>query len=190
MPGRSTPRAGNRWLLGLVVLAGAGVAVFLGVYASRHDPAGQPTVHFWFPTMLGFKAWFTTFALVGAVFQLWSSLRLRDRLSWPREVPSWLTDTHRLTGTVTLLLTLPVAYHCLWSLGYRFGNDPWSNPRILVHAVAGCVFYGWFVTKMLTVRIPAVPRSLIPWAGGFVFGSLTVVWLSSAAYFFAGQVGG
>jgi hypothetical protein len=188
MPSRGVRDAGRRWLLVVALLAGAAVAVLLGVYASRHQPTGLPTFHLGFPTEIGFKAWITTLAMVVALFQLWSSLRLRDRLSWPRDVPLWLTDAHRLSGTIAVVLSLPVAYHCLWSLGFRFADDPWANPRVLVHALAGCFFYGWFVTKMLAVRVQAIPRSLVPWAGGFVFGTLTLVWLTSAAYYFAGRV--
>ena len=187
LPGESsTARA--PWLVGAVLLAGAAVAVFLGVYADLHTPTGEATPHLWFPTMLSFKAWLTTLAVAFGVFQLLSSLRLRDRLRWPRTIPTWLPDAHRLSGSLVLLCSLPVAYHCLWSLGFAFDASPFSNGRVLLHAVAGCVFYGAIVTKTLTVEIEAVPRWLIPWAGGVVFASLTVVWLTSSLYYFTGRL--
>jgi hypothetical protein len=190
MPGSAAEgRSRSTGLLLVVLLAGAAVAVFLGVYASAHTPAARPTLGF--PNaaaMLAFKSWMTTLAIVFAVFQLLSALRLRDRLPWPRQVPLWLTDVHRLTGTLAVVCSLPVAYHCLWSLGFDFTDAPLRQPRVFIHALAGCFFYGAFVTKMLTVRIDRVQRWLVPVAGGAVFTLFVVVWLTSAVYYLAGRI--
>jgi hypothetical protein len=190
MPGSAVGRPDrSTGLLVGVVLAGAAVAVLLGVYASVHTPAGRPTLGFTnAASMMAFKSWMTTLTLLFAVLQLLSALRLRDRLPWPREIPWWLTDVHRITGTLAVVCSLPVAYHCLWSLGFSFTGRPFRDPRVLVHALAGCALYGAFVTKVLTVRIDRVPRRLLPLAGGTLFALFVLVWLSSAVWFFAGRL--
>lgn len=37
--------------------------------------------------------------------------------------PSWLGTAHRISGTVTLALSLFVAYHCLFALGLESGRS-------------------------------------------------------------------
>ena len=49
------------------VLAGAAVALALGVYAREHEPAGQGLFTLWFSATLNMKAWLATVALVLAV---------------------------------------------------------------------------------------------------------------------------
>jgi len=172
--------------LAAVLSGGAATTVMLGVYAKVHPAGGQATFKVLFDSMLAFKSWFTTAAMVFAIAQLLTGLRVRDRLPWPRTAPIWLTDVHRLLGTLTLLVSLPVAYHCLWSLGFTFSG---FGGRVFWHSVAGCAFYGMFVSKMLAVRIDRLPRWLVPVLGGMAFSLLVVVWVSSAAYYLTGQIG-
>jgi len=196
----ATTRANERnarWVL--LLLAGAVVALTLGLYGREHEPAAQRSTAMLLWTinfdsaqaMLQFKSWFTTLAILFALAQLVSGLRLRDRIRFPRTVPLWYADFHRLCGTLALLCTIPVAYHCLWSLGFQ---SSMSNPRAVVHSLLGCFFYGAFVTKILAVRVDRlagwqVPGWLIPVMGGTVLVALTGVWLTSAGYFFAGRIG-
>ena len=56
---------------------------------------------------------------------------------------------HDAPGTLAFLLSLPVVYHCLWALGFQD-----YSTRVLVHAIAGCFFYGAFTAKMLWLRAP------------------------------------
>lgn len=175
----------------LLLLAGAAVAVALGVYGRVHTPVGQQSttmfvfsVDFAGKGMLTFKSWFTTIAIAFAVLQLVSALRLYDRISFPKQIPLWLGDAHRLFGTLALLASLPVAFHCLWSLGFRT-----TDARVLAHSVLGCFFYGAFVTKVLSVRSHDTPGWLLPLMGGTTFAVLSGVWLTSAAFFFTGRIG-
>jgi hypothetical protein len=178
----------------VLLLCGAAVSVFLGVYGRVHFPAGQTSTSmvFWSVTfesgaaMLQFKSTLTTIAVVLALFQLVTGLRLRDRLRWPRQIPLWLGDVHRLTGTLVLVASLPVAYHCLWSLGFR---SDLANPRAFAHSLFGCFFYGAYVTKVLAVRRGTGPDWFIPVVGGTVLAVLTVVWLSSSLFFITGRIG-
>ena len=59
---------------------------------------------------------------------------------------------HRWSGRVAVLLTVPVAVHCLYALGFQLGS-----PRVLVHSLVGCFFYGVFVAKMLVLPRPDAP---------------------------------
>ena len=59
-----------------------------------------------------------------ALVQLLTALRLYGKLRIPRKVPAWLGDVHRLSGTLALLFSLPVAYHCLWALGFERDSRP------------------------------------------------------------------
>jgi len=86
---------------------------------------------------------------------------------------------HRLTGTLAFLLTIPVAYHCLWALGFQDTTD-----RALAHSIAGCFFFGAFTTKVLVVQVRGLPGWSLPLVGGALFVGLSVVWLTSALWFF------
>ena len=91
----------------------------------------------------------------------------------------WLAGLHRWSGRVAVLLTVPVAVHCLYALGFELGS-----PRVLAHSLAGCFVYGVFVAKMLVLPRPDAPRWSIPVLGGVLFTALTAVWLTSSLWFF------
>ena len=136
---------------GLWIALGVGAVVSLaaGVYGSVHDPTGQQTVSLFFSNTLSFKAWATTAAFLLAGFQLWSSLRMWGKVSVPKTMPSWWGDGHRLSGTLAFALTLPVAFHCLWALGFE---PDITELRRFSHSLLGCFFYGAFAAKVLLVR--------------------------------------
>jgi thiamine transporter ThiT len=80
---------------------------------------------------------------------------------------------------VAFVVSLPVAVHCLWSLGFVT-----SSPRVLVHGLAGCAFYGAYAAKMLGLRLRGLPGWALPVLGGLVFTTFVLVWLTSALWFF------
>ena len=167
-------------LLALALL-GAAVAVGLGVYGRVHDPTGESTIELFFSATLNLKAWFTTAAVAFAVVQLLTAMRLYGKVKVPRRLPAWLGDVHRLSGTLALLCSLPVAYHCLWALGFESDS---GETRRFVHSVAGCSFYGAFVTKVLVVRRHGLPSWALPLLGGLTFSALVVLWSTSSLWFF------
>jgi hypothetical protein len=171
----------RRGTLIVVALAGAAVAVGLGVYGRVHDPAGEATIQLFFSGTLNLKVWFATAAVALALVQLLTALRLYGKVRFPRNPPSWLADLHRLSGTLALLFSLPVAYHCLWALGFE--NDA-DQTRRFVHSVAGCFFYGAFAAKVLTVRSTGLPGWALPLFGGATFSALVVLWSTSSLWFF------
>lgn len=164
-------------------MAGALVAVALGVYGSVHDPTGQATLTLFFSSMVASKVWLATVALAAALFQLASALRLYGRVTWPAREPTWLSDAHRLSGSIALIASLPVAHHCLWSLGFN-GNGT-GDFRVLAHSLLGCFLYGAFVTKVVLVRSSDSPGGAIPVAGGALFSAIVLVWLTSSAWWLA-----
>ena len=157
------------------------MAIALGAYGQVHDPTGETIFTLFFTATLNMKAWLATVSVALAVFQLLSAMRLYGKVSIPHTMPSWLGDAHRLSGTLALLFSLPVAYHCLWSLGFE--TDP-DLTRRFVHSVAGCAFYGAFVAKVIAVRSHRLPEWALPLIGGTVFTLLVVVWVTSSLWFF------
>jgi hypothetical protein len=172
--GRSAPRYG----IGLALLVGASVAVALGVYANLHDPTGLSLVSLFFTRTINLKVWFATAAMALALFQVMSGAKMEGKLG-SGHGPRWLPRAHRASGTVAFLLTVVVAYHCLWALGFQA-----DYTRVLIHGIAGCIFFGALATKILVVRGRGMPNYAYALAGGLLFSALIVVWLTSALWFF------
>ena len=162
-----------RWAV-LPVTAGIGVAVVLGVYGRLHTP---PDLVVDFP----FKAALATGAAALALLQVILALAMYGRLPGIAAGPP-LAAVHRWTGRLAMLLSLPVAAHCLYLLGFRSGEV-----RVLIHSLCGCLFYGAFVAKMLVLGRPENDRGwAVPIAGATVFTAITGAWLTSALWFFTG----
>ncbi len=172
------PRATARALVPL--LFGAAIALSLGVYGRMHDPTGQSIFSLVFSRTITMKVWLATFAAALAVLQLLSALRMYGRLSMPRTMPSWLPTAHRVSGALAFVLVVPVAYHCLWALGFQT-----LDARHLVHSLAGCFLFGALGAKILVVPDRTLPGWMLPLVGGALFSALIAVWLTSSLWFFA-----
>jgi hypothetical protein len=170
----------GRFLLWLAV--GALVALSLGLYGRIHDPTGRSLVTLFFTNTLTLKVWLATAAVTLAAFQGLTGLRMYGKLGRKRG-PAWVPTAHRLSGTTAFLLTIPVAYHCLWALGFQYQE----GTRILVHGIFGCFFFGALATKVLTLNSKRMPKWALPVMGGAVFTALVVVWATSALWFFRTQ---
>jgi hypothetical protein len=169
------PRARAQRLL-LPALIGAAVAVAVGAYGRVHTPGGRVNFDFGFSSLFAMKVWLATGAGVLGLLQLTTALWLWRKLPFGRP-PSWLGSLHRASGTLAVLLTLPVAYACLYVLGFED-----STPRVLAHSLLGCLFYGAFVTKLIVLRTKRLPGWALPVVGGVLFTALIGVVLLSAAY--------
>lgn len=165
--------------LAAVLLLGCAVAVGLGVYAREHKPALRPLFLTGFSGMLQLKTWFATAALALVLVQVITALWMWGRLPGAGVAPSWVAPTHRWSGAVAFVLLVPVALHCLWSLGFAT-----TSTRVLAHSVAGCVFYGGYAAKMLGLRLRGLPGWTLPVLGGLMFTAIMVGWLTSALWFF------
>ena len=163
----------------LVPLAtGAVVAVALGVYGKMHTPTGRALFPTPFPSFFAMKVWLTAVALVFALIQLVTALWMYGKLGG--RAPSWVGTLHRTTGIIALLLTVPVALHCLVALGFQT-----TDARVVAHSLFGCIFYGAFVAKILTLHSKRVPGWALPWVAGLLFTALVAVGLTSAGWYLA-----
>jgi Family of unknown function (DUF6529) len=88
---------------------------------------------------------------------------------------------HRWSGTTAFVVSLPVAYHCLWALGARS-----TETRALLHGLFGCAFYGAMTTKLLALRARRLPSWAVPVIGSLLALLLTAVWLTSALWYYTG----
>jgi uncharacterized membrane protein HdeD (DUF308 family) len=111
--------------------------------------------------------------------QAYTALWLYGRIRRARAAPRRLGIAHRLTGATAIVLTLPIAYHCL--LAYGFQN---FDSRTLIHSLAGCFIYGAIAAKILVVRSRRLPGWALPIAGGIVVTTVIVLWYSSALWYF------
>jgi thiamine transporter ThiT len=93
--------------------------------------------------------------------------------------PTWITPLHRYSGAVAFALTVPVALNCIWALSFATYN--W---RVVIHSVAGCLFYGAYAAKMLGLRLKGLPGWALPVLGGSVLTLLVALWLTAALWFF------
>jgi hypothetical protein len=178
-PGGATRTARSRGRLALWLAVGALVFLSLGLYGNVHDPTGRSLVTLFFTQTITLKAWLATAAVTLALFQGLTALRMFGKLGRGRG-PGWVPTAHRLSGTTAFLITIPVAYHCLWALGFQYR----SGLRVLLHGVFGCFFFGALAAKMLVVNSRRMPAWALPILGGTVFSALVVVWATSALWFF------
>jgi hypothetical protein len=160
------------------------ITLTVGLVARRtsREPYSTPFFHLFFKDVLQMKAWLVTAAVVLACGQLLTAARIYELLRFPPKGTLYQA-VHRWSGRAAILLTLPVAYHCIFLLG--FGAD---SPRVLVHSVLGSALYGAVVVKVLMVRSSRFASWALPVAGGLLFSILLGLWLTSALVFFAGAI--
>jgi hypothetical protein len=160
--------------------AGAAVALALGVYGNVHDPSQELVFTMFFSSTISMKVWFATLAVAFGLVQVASALWVYGKL--PFDAPDWAGSVHRISGRLAFLSSLPVAYHCLWSLGFQD-----TDTRVLLHSILGCAFYGAFVAKVTVVRSRNLPGWALPVAGGLIFAVLVATWYTSALWFIREQ---
>jgi hypothetical protein len=170
----------SRLGVGLAVLVGMLVAVSIGSYAAVHRPALRPLFLIGFSGMLQMKTWLASVAVLFVVVQLLTALWMWGRLPGTHSAPAAVTVVHRWSGTIAFVVSLPVALHCVWSLGFAT-----ASPRVLWHSTLGCAFYGAYATKMVGLRLRGAPPWLVPVLGGLTLALFVLVWLTSALWFFS-----
>ena len=170
----------SAWLL-VPLIGFALVAVTVGLLAHEETiaPDAYPASYFrlFFSDPLHLKAWFATTALALAVLQLFTAAWIFRKLPFRR--PTWVAPFHRWTGRLAFISTLPVAYNCIFKLGFQT-----TTTRVLVHSLFGCAVYGAFAAKVLIVRLHRYPGWVLPASGSLLFATLVGVWYTSAFWFF------
>ena len=157
------------------VLIGSAVSVALGFYGNVHHATRIGVSVPGFSSLIWVKVWLASGAGLLALVQL-----VTARLMWRPNSGAWVAPTHRWSGRLAFLLTLPVMVHCLYSIGFST-----FDVRSLAHSVLGCLFFGAFTVKMLILPKRNLPGWLLPVLGGIVFTVLMALWGTSAAYMFA-----
>jgi hypothetical protein len=114
---------------------------------------------------------------VQVLLALWLYRKLPLAASPPRPVPL----VHRVTGFALFALTVPVAVHCLIAYGVQL-----TSPRLAIHSIAGCFFYGAFAAKVLLVHSRRLPGWALPLAGGTLAIVIGVLWYTSALWYYNG----
>src|SRR4051794_3180456 len=173
----SAPPGPRAWRWVLVPLAvGALFSLTAGLLA-RHEPRSKGYFRLFFSDPIHLKAGFATAAALLACFQLFTAAWIFRKLPWPK--PAWVNPLHRWSGRLALAFTLPVAYHCIFKLGFQ---DP--DSRVLAHSLFGCAVYGAFAAKVTIIRLHRFPRPVLPLAGGLLFAMLIGVWYTSALWLY------
>ena len=172
-------RAHPAWLA-LPLVVGALITLTVGLVARQtvREPYATPFFHLFFTDTLAMKVWLATAAVVLACGQVLTAARLYEVLRFPPQ-GRFYPRVHRWAGRAAILLTLPVAYHCVFLLGFST-----HSPRVLLHSLLGSALYGAVVAKVLIVRSSRFAPWVLPVAGGLLFAILLGLWLTSALWFF------
>ena len=170
----AAPRS-YRWLAA-PLLAFAFVSLTAGILA-RHQPRSKGYFRLFFSDPVHLKAGFATAAVILACFQLFTAAWIFRKLPWSK--PAWVNPAHRWSGRLALLFTLPVAYHCIFKLGFQRPDN-----RVLAHSLFGCAIYGAFAAKVTILRLHRFPKHVLPLAGGILFATLIGVWYTSALWLY------
>jgi hypothetical protein len=168
-------RAGG--LFAGAVVVGCLLSLILGWYGNHHQPAFNTSFTLGFANQIAMKAWLALVVGVLAVVQVMTSFGIYGKFG--RERSAAITLTHRISGLVAVIVSLPIAFTCLWSLGFQD-----YSTRVMLHSVFGCLFYGAFVAKMLALRIKGLPGWAIPVIGGATFAILVGVLSTSMVWWF------
>ena len=175
--GRPAPSLAT--LLVVPSLIGCLVALVLGLYGRLHHATGIAVNIAGFSSPGYVKSWLATGAVIFALIQVGSALVMYGKV--PRvTAPSWIGGLHQWSGRIAFLLTVPVAVHCLYALGFAT-----YSTRVLIHSVLGCLFFGAFTVKMLILPKRGLPGWVLPVVGAVVFTVLVLIWFTSAYWFFA-----
>ena len=132
-----------------------------------------------FSSTIAAKAWFATAAAILALLQVTTAARIYGKLSFLPERGRAIARTHRWSGRLAFLCTLPVFLHCVTILGFQT-----PNARVVAHSLLGTFLYGVFAAKVLVVRDHSLPVWALPTAGLTLASLLLALWLTSSLWYF------
>jgi hypothetical protein len=162
------------------LVAFALVSLTVGLIAKQtvYSPYASPYFHWFFSDTLHLKVWLATIALVLALAQLVTASRIYELFRFPPR-GRFYNIVHRWSGRTAILITIPVAYNCIFLLG--FGT---YDTRVYIHSLLGSAIYGSVIAKVILVRSRGFPGFALPLAGGALFCIILGLWLTSALWFF------
>jgi hypothetical protein len=187
-PGPEADRSGRHpavrpALVALAVLLpfAAGVGVY--EWSSHVTPdynAGLFGLHG--PDTYELKARLGTALLSLALVQLGLALWMYGRVPGAGPAPRPVRTSHRITGLVAFLLSLPIAVHCITAYGFES-----TDTRVTIHSIGGCVLYAMFVAKVVIVRSRRLPGWVLPVAGGSLICGIALMWYTAALWVLNGE---
>ena len=125
------------------IAVGAAVSVALGAFSVVHEPTGRDFVLYGFDSATGWKNALTLVVAVLLIAQAAIGFKLAGLLGLRATTRPWLLELRRLIATLAVGFSLPIAFHCVWVLG--FGDD---SPLIALHSILGCIAYGCVVAAL------------------------------------------
>jgi Family of unknown function (DUF6529) len=133
-----------------------------------------------FSSTIAGKAWLASAAGVLALVQVSTGARIFGKLQGVIRLPhDWVKRIHRWSGRLAVLCTLPVAFHCIFLLGFQT-----TSARVLAHSIVGSLFYGIVAVKLFFVHDPSHPRWVLPVVGGSVFAAIAALWGTGSLWYF------
>lgn len=123
--------------------AGAAVALALGVYGVLHKPTGRDFVLYGFESASGWKNALTLVVAVLLVAKAVLGFKLAGMFGLRATTRPGLSELRRLLATLAVGFSVPVAFHCVWVLG--FGSDSLATT---LHSILGCIAYGCVVAAL------------------------------------------
>ena len=133
-----------------------------------------------FSSTIAAKAWLATGAGAFALVQISTGARIFGKIKHVVPIPPpYVNRIHRWSGRLAILCTLPVAFHCIFILGFQT-----VNARVLAHSIAGSFVYGVLAVKLFFVHDRTHPRWTLPLVGGTMFAVLATLWATSSYWYF------
>ncbi|MFF6994371.1 DUF6529 family protein [Streptomyces sp. NPDC008313] len=160
------------------VLVPAAVGVGIYLFGTHHTPGyGNGLFGEHGTAAVDLKARLGTALLCLALVQLGLALWMYGRVPRSRPAPRPVRRGHRVLGFLALLLSLPIAWHCLTTYGIET-----TSPRVAVHSFAGCALYGAFAAKVIVVRSRRLPGLLLPVVGALLVTGVALLWYTAALW--------
>jgi len=133
-----------------------------------------------FTSAIAGKAWLATLAILLALVQICTGARIFGKLAGVLPFDGGTAASiHRWSGRLAVLATLPIVFHCVTILGFQT-----TDARVAIHSIVGSFVYGVLASKLLLVRVHSFPGWALPVAGGTLFATLAVMWVTSSWWYF------
>jgi hypothetical protein len=133
-----------------------------------------------FSSTIAAKAWLASAAGVLAIVQISTGARIFGKITRFVPIPPpYVNRVHRWSGRLAVLVTLPVAFHCIFILGFRS-----TDARVLAHSILGSLVYGVIAVKLFFVHDRDHPRVTLPIVGTTLFATIATLWATSSLWYF------
>jgi len=133
-----------------------------------------------FSSTIAAKAWLASIAGLFAIVQILTGARIFGKIKrFVPIAPPRVNQIHRWSGRLAVLFTLPVAFHCIFILGFQS-----TDARVLAHSIVGSFVYGVIAVKLFFVHDRDHPRWTLPLVGGVLFTTLATLWATSSFWYF------